>query len=102
MKLKDKFSFVLGVLMTIFFAYIMGRWPNTGFYTVYSIVVPSVILWRFINYKPKGWHYFLLDFCYYGSATVVIFVACFPKNMMMYRCAFMFANGVLAASTAAF
>lgn len=102
MKLKDKFSFVFGVLITVFFAYIMGRWPNTGFYTFYSLVVPSVILIRFINYKPKGWHYFLLDFCYYGSFVVLAFIAIFPKSMIWYRTAFMFANGALATSTAAF
>jgi hypothetical protein len=93
---------MFGVLMTMFFAYVMGRWPNTHYYTAYIIVVPSVILIRFINYRPKGWHYFLFDFCYYGSATVLLFIAYFPKNMVMYRCAFMFANGALAASTAAF
>lgn len=102
MKLRDKFAFVLGVLMTISFAYSMGRWPNTNFYTMYSIVVPLFIAIRFVDYKPKGYHYFLLDFCYPAGAAVVIFVAFYPKNMIWYRLAFMFANGALATATAAF
>ena len=102
MKLRDKIAFVVGVLMTISFAYSMGRWPNTNFYTMYSIVIPLMIAIRYIDYKPKGYHYYLLDFCYFAGAAVVAFIAIYPKNMTMYRLAFMFANGSLATSTAAF
>jgi len=84
------------------FAYFMGRWPHTNFYTAYTIVIPSMIFIRFVDYKRKGWHYYLADFCYYGGGIVVAFLAFFPKSMFMYRAAFMFANGALASSTAAF
>ena len=102
MKLLDKSSFVLGVMMTIMFAYFMGRWPHTNFYTAYTVVIPAMVFIRFVDYKKKGWHYYLTDFCYFGGGVVIMFLAIYPKNMLLYRAAFMFANGALASSTAAF
>ena len=84
------------------FAYIMGRWPNDGFYKFYAIIVPLLILIRFINYKSKNWHYFLVDFCYFAGAIVILSVFFYPKNEILYRLAFLYSNGMLAVSTAAF
>ena len=61
-----------------------------------------MIFIRFVDYKPRRWHYFLLDFCYYAGAVVIIFIGFAPKNKIFYRLAFMYANGALAVSTAAF
>lgn len=84
------------------FAYVMGRWPNDFFYTFYCTFVPLLIFVRFVDYKPRGWHYFLADFCYAAGAIVLIFVGFAPKNEILYRLAFLYANGALAVSTAAF
>lgn len=50
MKMLDKIAFNFGVVMFGGFAYIMGRWPNRGFYIFYAIFVPTMIAIRFINY----------------------------------------------------
>ena len=63
---------------------------------------PLMVGIRFINYKPKKMHYFLIDFCYFGSSTVLLYVTLFPKNAVMFRCAFFYANGALAVATGAF
>jgi hypothetical protein len=84
------------------FAYVMGRWPNDFFYKFYATFVPIVVFIRFVNYKTKNWHYFLLDFCYFAGAIVILFVYFFPKSEELYRLAFIYSNGVLAVSTAAF
>jgi len=84
------------------FVYILGRYPHTHFYIFYSSLVPIMVLIRFVDYKPKKYHYFLLDFCYFGGATVLAYVVFFPKNFLMYRLAFAYANGALATATAAF
>lgn len=102
MKTLDSLSFILGVALFGSFAYIMGSMPNYGFYIFYSILVPIMVSIRFVNYKPKKLHYFLLDFCYFGGATVLLFVTVFPKNQVMYRLAFLYANGALGVATAAF
>ena len=84
------------------FTYIQGRWPNDFFYKYYAFLVPIMIFIRFVNYRPKKWHYFLLDFCYFGTGTVWLFLVLFPKNEILYRCAFLYSAGVLALATAAF
>jgi hypothetical protein len=61
-----------------------------------------MILLRFKDYKQKKWHYFLIDFCYYAGSFVLIFIYISPKSEMFYRLAFLYANGSLAVSTAAF
>ena len=84
------------------FSYIMGRWPNDKFYTFYSIFIPVVIFIRYVNYKPKKWHYFLVDFCYFVGAMIIYFVSFIRKNEVLYRLSFLYANGIAAISTAAF
>lgn len=102
MRTLDKLSFILGVALFGTFSFVIGRFPNSGFYIFYSIMFPLLVGIRFVNYKQKGWHYFLIDFCYYGSSTVLIFVALFPKSQIMFRLAFFYANGALAVATGAF
>lgn len=102
MKTLDTIAFNLGVVMFGGFAYIMGRWPHRGFYIFYSIFVPLLIFIRFVNYIQKKWHYFLIDFCYFAGAIIVLFVSVGSKNDYLYRVAFMYANGALAVATAAF
>ena len=98
----DKLSFNLGVYMFAAFTYIMGRYPNDYFYMFYCFLAPTMIFIRFVDYKPKKYHYFLLDFCYYGSAIVWLFVGFFPSSPLFYRLAFLYSSGALAVSTAAF
>lgn len=102
LRLYDKLAFVLGVFIFGMFTYIMGRWPNDFFYKFYAIFVPFVCFIRFINYKKKRMHYFLIDFCYFSGATIVLFVGLFPKNKYLYRMAFLYSNGALGVATAAF
>lgn len=102
MKMLDKIAFNFGVVMFGGFAYIMGRMPNRGFYVFYSVVVPVLILIRCINYVQKNWHYFLIDFCYFASFLIVLFITVGSQNDYLYRVAFMYANGTLAVATAAF
>jgi hypothetical protein len=101
-QLKDKFSFVLGVFICGTFAYLLGRWPNDFFYKFYTTFVPIMLLIRFLDYKPKKMHYFMIDFCYFAGIIVLLFIGFFPKSPTMYRLAFMYANGSLATATAAF
>lgn len=102
MRTLDKFSFVFGVVLFGTFAYLLGSMPNYGFYIFYSLLVPTMIIIRFFNYKKKKWHYFMIDFCYFGTATVWGFINIFPKSAIVYRLAFLYANGALAVATAAF
>jgi len=102
MKMMDKFAFNLGVYMFGSFMYTMGKWPHNGFYLFYSIFIIAMIFLRWVDYYPKKYHYFLIDFCYYAGMWVIAFLMIFPKNDYLYRVAFLYSNGVLGMSTAAF
>ena len=102
LQLRDKLSFMIGVIIFGVFSYIMGRWPNDFFYTFYCTFVPLLILIRFYNYFKVKWHYFLTDFCYVGGTVVLLFLALFPKSDLLYRSAFLFSTGALGVATAAF
>lgn len=102
LKLFDKLSFNLGVFLFAIFTYMMGRYPNDNFYTFYGLIAPTMIFIRFVDYKPKKYHYFLLDFCYFGTSIVWLYVNFFPKSALFYRIAFLYSSGALAVSTAAF
>lgn len=80
MQTLDKLSFIFGVVLLVTFVYILGRYPHSHFYVFYSSLVPTMVLIRFVDYKPKRSHYFLLDFCYFGGATVLLYVVFFPKS----------------------
>lgn len=95
-------AFNLGVVLFAAFTFILGRYPNDYFYVFYSIVVPIMICIRFYNYRKRKWHYYLLDFCYFGSFSVWLHITFLPHNQILHHVAYMYANGILAVSTAAF
>ena len=99
LKLWDKLSFMLGVSIFGAFAYIMGRWPNDFFYIFYCTFVVTLVLIRLVDYKRKNWHYFLVDFCYYAGAIIVLFIGWFPKSPVLYRLSFLYATGALGVTT---
>ena len=93
---------MMGVFFIGSFAYLMGRYPNSLFYTFYCLMTIIMIIIRIIKYKRRGWHYFLLDFCYFGCGVVLVFIGVAPKSKLMYRLAFLYSNGALAVASVAF
>jgi hypothetical protein len=65
-KAKDKFFFALGVVNCLFTAWAVGghQWVIPLYYTV---KFPVFIVYRLCDYYRHKWHYFLLDFCYFGT-----------------------------------
>lgn len=101
-RLMDKVYFVLGVWLLIFNMYILGRYPHTNYYHWHSLVVIGLVLFRFYNYKKKGWHYYLFDFCYYANTLIIAFLLFYPKNDLLFKAAFVFANGPFGIAIPAF
>jgi len=88
--------------MIITFSYLLGAYPNRAIYNFSAILIPFLIMIRFFHYKQKGWHYYMIDFCYFGNLLVYLFLIIMPQNQIMFKVAFLFANGPLAHATAAF
>jgi hypothetical protein len=73
-RLFDKLAFIVGVLLLIFTTYILGRYPHRGYYTYHTLVVLGLVLFRFYNYRTKGWHYYLFDFCYFANTLIILYL----------------------------
>ncbi|KAK3004288.1 hypothetical protein RJ639_019671 [Escallonia herrerae] len=58
----------------------------------YFIFVPL----RWIYYRYKKWHYYLLDFCYYANTIFLVMLLFYPKNEKLFMVSFSFAEGPLA------
>lgn len=78
MRLKDKLCFVIGTLLIIAFSFIMGYSPNRGVYVFSAVLIAYLIFMRFFEYKAKGWHYYLSDFCYFGNIIIFAFLMKYP------------------------
>jgi len=49
---------------------------------------------RLVQYSKRGWHFYCIDFCYYVTLLVLLFINFHPKNEIMFRNAFLFSNGM--------
>lgn len=102
MRLVDKISFILGVLLLITTTYMLGRYPHSYFYYHHIITVTILVLIRLFNYRKKGWHYYLFDFCYFANFAMIYFLIFAPKNDLLFKIFFVFANGPFGLAIAAF
>jgi hypothetical protein len=101
-RLVDKLSFILGVFLLIATTYIVGRYPNDLYYSYHCLVVTGLVLYRFWNYRKKGWHYYLFDFCYFANTLIIAFLLLFPKNDILFKVFFVYANGPFGVAIPAF
>ena len=70
-KLLDKITFVVGVMLMTICEYVVFARPNLMPMLYICLVVPLVTA-RYIVYRMNKWHYFLLDFCYSQNILLII------------------------------
>ena len=93
-KFFDKISFFLGVMNLLVTQFIFVQYPQY-FYIWFSIVIPLLVLYRYIEYKKNKWQYFLIDFCYFANVLCFVGVYLFPTNQLLFEINFAFSNGLL-------
>ncbi|KAK4432846.1 Glycerophosphocholine acyltransferase 1 [Sesamum alatum] len=91
----NKVTHLLGVLGFGGFCFILGARPQDVRY-LYCLFYVIFVPLRWIYYRYKKWHYYLLDFCYYANTIFLIMLLCFPKNEKLFMVCFSFAEGPLA------
>lgn len=96
---SDRNKFIIGVIMIIAMAFMLGRYPNDKYYDFHSILVTFLIVQKGIYYKTRGYHYYLTDLCYACNWLSIIFFEFLPKNDIAFKTAFFFSNGILAMAT---
>ncbi|XP_072950427.1 glycerophosphocholine acyltransferase 1 [Typha angustifolia] len=90
-----KVTHLLGVLGFGAFCFILGARPQDVPY-VYCLFYVTFVPLRWIYYRYKKWHYYLLDFCYYANTFFLVMLLFFPKNEKLFMVCFSFAEGPLA------
>lgn len=90
-----KVTHLLGVLGFGAFCYILGARPHDVPY-VYCLFYVTFVPLRWIYYRYKKWHYYLLDFCYYANTIFVVMLLFYPQNEKLFMVCFSFAEGPLA------
>ena len=83
-KLKDKFSFTLGILSICISIWLATRFPD---YYIYFWIPLTIILWihRFVDYSAHKYELFMLDFCYFINISVAIQIIFYPDNLEWFQ-----------------
>ncbi|KAJ4749815.1 membrane protein [Rhynchospora pubera] len=90
-----KVTHLLGVLGFGAFCYVLGARPQDVPY-LYCFFYVTFVPLRWIYYRYKKWHYYLLDFCYYANTIFLVTLLFYPKNEKLFMVCFSFAEGPLA------
>ncbi|KAF8406853.1 hypothetical protein HHK36_005974 [Tetracentron sinense] len=91
----DKVTHLLGVLAFGAFCFILGSRPQDIPY-VYCLFYFTFVPLRWIYYRFKKCHYYLLDFCYYANTIFLVMLLFYPRNKKLFMVCFSFAEGPLA------
>ena len=57
---RQFFAYVLGVTLCVVAAFELGAHPST-FYRLYTLLAFSLFGLRYVMYKERGWHLYMLD-----------------------------------------
>ena len=97
----DKVCFCFGVANALTEAYFFGGWhaQQVLFYTAKA---PILITARLVYYWFKRWHYFMLDFCYFCNAALLLYLWVWPESKALFTVVFSLVNGPIAFAVIAF
>ena len=90
--LREKISFIAGVMNVFVSGYLVGGWPHLYPYW-YSVQLCYFMPIRWYTYHKKGYHYFLADLCYFVNLLVMLSIWVFPNSKRLFISAFCLAFG---------
>ncbi|KAL9325854.1 hypothetical protein ACSQ67_006499 [Phaseolus vulgaris] len=91
----NKVTHLVGVLGFGGFCFLLGARPQDIPY-VYCLFYVIFVPLRWIYYRFKKWHYYLLDFCYYANTIFLVDLLFYSKNEKLFMVCFSFSEGPLA------
>lgn len=77
--LREKISFLCGVMNIFISGYIVGAHPEY-FYWWYTIQLFYFMPIRLYSYHKRGYHYFLADLCYFVNLLAMLSIWVFPQS----------------------
>lgn len=78
----------------------LGAWPYT-MHWYYTFKMSVLIVLRAMWYRWHGWHYFLLDLCYFSNLILLVYIWFLPNLEVLFEAAFGL-SGVLMVSVVLF
>lgn len=98
---SERLSFTLGILNICLTAYVLGAFP-AHFAWLYTPKAVILITMRWLEFKKRGTHYLLFDFCYLANSALLVYLWIMPHNAELFQIVFLCANGPLAWAIIAF
>lgn len=98
---RDKVTFMAGTVDLWLSAYWLGAWPES-FYKLYTFKAGVLFATRWIVYRYKRWHYYLLDLCYAAQLFLLLQLWIFPLSLRWIKMTFALNCGPLLWSVLAF
>ncbi|GMG49924.1 unnamed protein product [Aspergillus oryzae var. brunneus] len=95
--LREKISFIAGVLNIFFSGYLIGAHPES-FYIWFTVQLAYFMPIRYYRYHAKGYHYFLADLCYFVNLLCMLSIWAFPNSKRLFISAYCltFGNNAVA------
>ncbi len=98
---SERMAFTIGIVNIVLSSYLLGAFP-TLYYLWYTPKAVLLIGLRWLNFRKRGTHYLLFDFCYFANGLLLFYLWFAPHNHELFLIVFTVANGPLAWSILAF
>ncbi|TQV99143.1 F-box protein [Cordyceps javanica] len=90
--LREKISFICGVMNIFISGYLIGGYPEY-FHLWYTVQLVYFMPIRMFTYHRRGYHYFLADLCYFVNVLLMLSLWAFPASKRLFTAAFCLAFG---------
>ncbi|EHK15150.1 uncharacterized protein TRIVIDRAFT_175513 [Trichoderma virens Gv29-8] len=90
--LREKISFICGVMNIFASGYLMGGYPE-WFHIWYTVQLIYFMPIRIFTYHRRGYHYFLADLCYFVNVLLMLSLWVFPHSKRLFTAAYCLAYG---------
>ncbi|KAH6975532.1 hypothetical protein BKA56DRAFT_733770 [Ilyonectria sp. MPI-CAGE-AT-0026] len=90
--LREKISFICGVLNIFISGYLIGGHPE-HFHLWYTAQLLYFMPIRYFTYHRRGYHYFLADLCYFVNFLLLLSIWVFPSSKRFFMAAYCLAYG---------
>ena len=90
--LREKISFICGVINIFISGYLIGGFPQY-FHIWYTAQLVYFMPIRIYTYHRSGYHYFLADLCYFVNALLFLSIWVFPSSKRLFTAAYCLAYG---------
>jgi hypothetical protein len=97
--LREKLSFISGVLNVFVSGYLVGAHPE-WFHYWYTLQLLYFMPIRYYTYHKKGYHYFLADLCYFVNLLALLSIWVFPNSKRLFISTYCLAFGNNAVAIA--